>query len=193
MAGGAKNDGGIFILVKRLLAPMLCMFSFAYADFLSLNIVEKEEPPPKFVYGMNYAGRIFAGGIDNFIGLNSHLRINKSWAAGAKAEMNFSRDGYAAGAFFHYFPTGELFKENGENYVHFGIDYIKINEPSPLLSIGYGRDMLPWKKSPFGFRTLGRIEYALAPYAFTRENKDFFGLTSLANTVFAIEIGVFMY
>jgi hypothetical protein len=193
MAGSAKNDGGIFILVKKFLAPLLCLLSFAYADFLSLNIVEKEEPPPKFVYGANYAGRIFAGGIDNFIGLNWQFRMNKNWAFGANAEINFSRDGYVAGAFFHYLPTGELFKENGENYVHLGIGYIKINEPSPLFSIGYGRDMLPWKKAPFGFRTLGRIEYAPIPHAFTRENKDFFGLTSLANTVFAIEIGVFMY
>lgn len=179
--------------MKKISILLLCLLSFVRADFLSLNIVEKEEPPPKFVYGLNYAGRIFAGGIDNFGGLNSQFRINKNWAVGAKAEMNFSIDGYVAGVFFHYLPTGELFKENGENYVHLGIGYIKINEPSPLFSIGYGRDMLPWKRASFGIRTIGRIEYAPIPHAFTRENKDFFGLITLSNTVFAFEIGLFSY
>ena len=106
----------------KFLAAILFFFSISYADFLALNIVEKEEPPPSFVYGASYIGRIFAGGIDNFGGLNAHLRLNKNWAVGAKTEMNFSRNGFAAGAFGHYLPLGELIKESAENFAHFGID-----------------------------------------------------------------------
>jgi hypothetical protein len=195
MDGGAKNDEGIAMPFKALTA-ILFFLSVSYADFLSLNLVEKEEPPPSIVYGINYAGRIFAGGIDNFGGLNIHGRINKNWAIGAKSEMDFSRSGFAAGVFWHYLPTGELFKESAENFVHLGLDYIKISdENSPLFSLGYGRDMLPWKKSPFGFRALVRLEYAPAKHIFSQKSKGFLGISTikLANTAFAIEIGLFMY
>ena len=180
----------------KSLAAIFFSLSFSYADFLALDIVEKEEPPPNFVYGANYAGRIFAGGVDNFGGLNAHWRVNKNWAIGTKAEMNFSREGFLAGAFGHYLSTGELFKENAENFVHFGLDYIKVDDGnSPLFSVGYGRDMLPWKKSPFGLRVLGRLEYAPVKHIFSRKNEGIFGIDmiKLANTDFAIEIGVFMY
>ncbi len=180
----------------KFITVILFFLSVSYADFLALDIVEKEEPPPIFVYGTNYAGRIFAGGIDNFGGLNAHWRVGKNFAIGTKAEMNFSRDGFVAGAFGHYLPTGELFKENAENFVHFGLDYIKVDEgSSPLFSLGYGRDMLPWKKSPFGFRILGKLEYAPVKHIFSRKSEGFLGIDmiKLANTDFTIEIGVFMY
>jgi len=180
---------------KKFLVCILFVFSASYADFLALDIVEKEEPPPFLVYGANYAGRIFAGGIDNFGGANARLRINKNWALGAKAEMDFSRGGFVVGTFCHYLLMGELFKENAENFMHLGLDFIKIDEQSPLISIGLGRDMLPWKKSPFGFRVLGRLEYAPVAHVFSRTSKGIFGLetTTFANTDFAIEVGVFMY
>jgi len=186
----------MFFMQKKLLICTLFVFSVCYADFLALDMVEKEEPPPILVYGANYAGRIFAGGIDNFGGANARLRINKNWALGAKAEVDISRSGFVAGAFWHYLLTGELFKENAENFMHLGLDYIKIDdEQSPIISIGYGRDMLPWKKSPFGFRVLGRLEYTPISHIFSRTSKGIFGLemTTLANTDFAIEVGVFMY
>ncbi|MCL2283123.1 MAG: hypothetical protein FWC26_07380 [Fibromonadales bacterium] len=174
----------------RILAAILLFLSVSYADFLSLDIVEKEEPPPFFVYGANYSGRFFADGIDHFGGLNARLRINKNWAVGARAQVDLSRDGFVAGAFGHYLPTGELFNESAENFVHFAIDYIKINdENSPLFSLGYGRDMLPWKKSPFGFRVLGGLEYAPVKGIFMRKGEWFF---KLANMAFMIEIGVFL-
>jgi hypothetical protein len=181
-------------MLKKFLTYVLLVFSGAYADFLALDIVEKEEPPPVFVYGANYAGRIFAGGIDNFGGVNANYRISKSWAIGTKAEVDFSRNGFLAGVFWHYLPSGELFKENAENYVHVGVDYIKIeDEKSPLFSIGYGRDMLPWKKASFGFRVLGRLEYTPVQHIFLRKDKGLFGIVKLANTDFAIEASVFMY
>jgi hypothetical protein len=181
---------------KKFLVCILFVFSISYADFLALDMVEKEEPPPFFVYGANYAGRIFAGGIDNFGGANARLRINKNWAVGAKAEMDFSRSGFVAGAFGHYLLNRELFKEQAENFMHLGLDFIKIdNRQSPIISIGLGRDMLPWKKSPFGFRVLGKLEYTPVAHIFSRTSKGIFGLetTTFANTDFAIEVGVFMY
>jgi len=181
---------------KKFLVCVLFVFSVCYGDFLALNMVEKEEPPPVIVYGANYAGRIFAGGIDNFGGANARLRISKNWALGAKAEMDFSRSGFVAGAFGHYLLMGELFKENAENFMHLGLDFIRIDDrQSPIISLGYGRDMLPWKKSPFGFRVLGRLEYTPISHIFSRTSKGVFGLeiTTLANTDFAIEVGVFMY
>ena len=177
-------------------AYILLIFSISHGDFLALDIVEKEEPPPILVYGANYAGRIFAGGIDNFGGANARLRINKNWAIGAKADMDFSRSGFVAGVFWHYLLTGELFKENAENFMHLGLDFIKINDKqSQLISIGLGRDMLPWKKSPFGFRVLSRLEYTPVAHIFARTSKGIFGLetTTFANTDFAIEVGVFIY
>ncbi len=180
----------------KFIIIILFFLSVSYADFLSLDIVEEEEPPPNFVYGINSSGRIFAGGIDYFGGLNAHLRVNKNWAIGTKAEMNFSREGFLAGAFGHYLPTGELFKDGAENFAHLGLDYIKIGDlSSPLFSIGYGRDMLPWKKSPFGFRVLGKLEYAPVKHIFSRKNEGVFGIDMIksANTDFTIEIGVFMY
>jgi len=181
---------------KKIYIYILLISSMCYGDFLALDMVEKEEPPPFFVYGANYAGRIFADGMDNFGGANARLRINKNWAVGAKAEVDFSRGSFVAGAFGHYLPTGELFKENAENFVHLGLDFIKIDDMrSPLISIGYGRDMLPWKKSPFGFRMLGRFEYTPIAHIFTHSSKGIFGLetTTLANTCIALEVGVFMY
>ena len=181
---------------KIFVCSIMLIFSLSYADFLILDIVEKEEPPPVFVYGAAYAGRIFAGGIDNFGGMNINFRINKNYRLGAKAEMDLSRSGFLAGAFWHYLWAGELFKENAENFAHLGLDYIKIGKgQSPLISIGYGRDMLPWKKAPFGFRVLGRLEYTPVTHIFSRTSKGIFGMetTALANTGFAIEIGVFMY
>ena len=195
MDGCAKNDEGI-IMAFKILVAILLFFSVSHGDFLALNIVEKEEPPPNFVYGTHYAGRLFADGIDNFIGLNTHLRINRNWAIGAKAELDFSRSGFMAGAFGHYLPVGELFKESAENFVHFGLAYIKIEENgSPLFSIGYGRDMLPWKKSPFGFRMLCRLDYAPVQHVFSRSSEGIFGInmTTLANIAFAVEVGVFGY
>jgi hypothetical protein len=191
--GWGKDGAGEFAL--RIFVFLLFSLSFVHANFLSLDIVEKEEPPPAFVYGTNYTGRIFAGGIDNFGGVNIHYRLSKNWAMGSKAEMDFSRKGFLAGVFWHYLPSGELFKENAENFVHIGVDYIKIDEDSPLFSIGYGRDMLPWKKSSFGFRVLGRLEYTPVRHIFSRKDKGIFGIEmiKLANTDFAIEIGIFMY
>lgn len=181
--------------LKQFLVILLCFISLSYADFLSLNMIEKEEPPPSFVYGANYAGRVFAGGIDHFGGANARYRMNKNFAIGAKAELDFSRFGFIAGGFLHYLPVGELQKELAENFAHFGIDYIKINNVhSPLFSLGYGRDMLPWKKSPFGLRLLGRVEYAPETHIFMRENSGLFGLkmTKLTNINFALEFGAFI-
>jgi len=180
----------------KILIAILLLLSVSHGDFLALNLVEKEEPPPNLVYGVNYSGKIFADGIDNFGGLNAHFRINKNWAIGAKAEMDFSRSGYVAGAFGHYLPVGELLKESAENFAHFGLAYIKIEKvASPLFSIGYGRDMLPWKKSPFGFRVLGKLDYAPVERLFSRSSEGIFGMdmTTLANTAFTVEIGVFGY
>ena len=55
--------------------------------------------------------------------------------------------------------------------------------------------MLPWKKSPFGFRVLGKLEYAPFKRIFSRESEGIFGINmvKLANTSFAIEIGAFSY
>ncbi|MDR2999638.1 MAG: hypothetical protein LBU89_00110 [Fibromonadaceae bacterium] len=180
----------------KILVAILVFFSISNADFLSLNIVEKEEPPPNFVYGLSYTGRFFASGVDNFGGLNAHWRLNKNWAIGAKTEMNFSREGFVAGAFGRYLPVGELIKESAENFAYFGVDYITIGYgSSPLFSVGYGRDMLPWKRSPLGFRVLGRLEYAPIKHIFSRENESVFGINmvKLANTGFAVEIGLFHY
>jgi len=180
----------------KILTVILLFLSVSHGDFLALNVVEKEEPSPFFVYGAHYTGRLFADGIDNFGGLNAHLRMNKNWAIGAKAEMDFTRSGFVAGVFGHYLPTGELFKESAENFVHFGLAYVRIEEEdSPLFSIGYGRDMLPWKKSPFGFRVVGRLDYAPFERVFSREGEGIFGISmiKLAKTAFVIELGVFGY
>jgi len=181
---------------KKIYIYILLVFSLCYGDFLALDIVEKEEPPPFLVYGANYAVRIFANDIDHFGGANARLRINKNWAVGAKAEMDFSQSGFVAGAFWHYLLTGELFKENAEYFMHLGLDYIKIDDgQAPLISIGAGRDMLPWKRSPFGFRMLVRFEYTPVAHIFKHTSKGIFGLetTTLANTDIALEVGVFMY
>jgi hypothetical protein len=194
MDGSAKNGEGI--MPFKSIAVILFFLSAANASFLFLETIEKEEPPPDFVYGAHYAGRIFAGGMDNFGGASARYRINKNFAVGAKSEADISRTGFLAGGFMHYLPSGNLHKELAENYLHLGVDYININsEQSPLFSIGYGRDMLPWKKAAFGFRALCRIEYAPMNYTFSRKDKGIFGLdmVTFANTDFAIEIGVFMY
>jgi len=180
----------------KSVAIILIFFSAANANFLFLETIEKEEPPPNFVYGAHYAGRIFAGGMDNFGGASARYRINKKFAAGVKGEVDISRAGFVAGGFMHYLPSGNLHKELAENYLHLGVDYININsEQSPLFSIGYGRDMLPWKKAAFGFRALFRIEYAPMNRTFAREDKGIFGLDMItfASTDFALEFGVFMY
>jgi len=180
----------------KAIAITLLLFSASSANFLFLDTIEKEEAPPDFVYGVNYAGRIFAGGMDNFGGASARYRLNRNFAVGAKSEVDISRAGFLAGGFMHYLPSGNLHKELAENYLHLGVDYININsEQSPLFSIGYGRDMLPWKKAAFGFRVLCRIEYAPMNHTFSREDKGFFGLdmVKLANTDFAIEVGMFMY
>jgi len=194
MDGGAKDSEGIMFF--KFIVVILLFFSASHANFLFLETIEKKEPPSDFVYGAHYAGRIFAGGMDNFGGANARYRINKSFAVGAKGEIDISREGFLVGGFMHYLPSGNLHKELAENYLHLGVDYININsEQSPLFSIGYGRDMLPWKKAAFGFRVLCRIEYAPMNHTFSREDKGFFGLdmVKLANTDFAIEVGVFMY
>ncbi|GHV11799.1 hypothetical protein AGMMS49938_03150 [Fibrobacterales bacterium] len=163
---------------------------------MSLDLVEEEIPPPSFVYGAGYAGRFFAGGIDNYGELSTHYRVNKNWAFGVKGDFNFSRSGFLAGAFGHYLPSGNLFEEQAENFLHFGLDYIKMeNAHSPLLSLGYGRDILFWKKSPLGLRMLARLEYAFANHIFSRKNDGLFGMKTikLANTAFALEIGLWGY
>jgi len=168
----------------------------SYADFLSVNVVEREEPPPSLVYGAHYVGRIFSGGIDNFGGASARYRMSKHFATGAKAELDFTRAGFLADAFLHYLPSGNLHKEQAENFLHLGAGYVRINdEHSPIFSLGYGRDMLPWKKSPFGFRAVCRLELAPAAHIFARETEGLFGLkmTTLSNIDFAIEFGIFIY
>jgi len=194
MDGSAKNGEGI--MPFKFIAIILLFFCASHANFLFLETIKKQEPPPDFVYGPHYAGRFFASGIDNFGGASIRYRISKKFAIGAKGEVDISRTGFLAGGFMHYLPSGKLHKELSENYLHLGVDYINIDsEQSPLFSIGYGRDMLPWKKAAFGFRALLRIEYAPMNYVFSREDKGFFGLDMIkfSNTDFAIEIGVFMY
>jgi len=194
MDGGAKNGEGI--MPFKLIAIILLLCCASQANYLFLEKIEEEDPLPVFVYGAHYAGRIFAGGMDNFGGVSARYRINRKFAVGAKGDMDISRTGFLAGGFMHYLPSGKLNKELAENYLHLGVDYININsEQSPLFSIGYGRDMLPWKKAAFGFRALLRIEYAPMNHVFSREDKGIFGLDMIkfSNTDFTIEIGVFMY
>jgi len=192
--GGTKNGKGI--MHSKLIAIVLLLVCASYANFLFLETIETEEPPPAFVYGAHYAGRFFASGIDNFGGVSARYRISKKFAVGAKGDVDISRTGFLAGGFMHYLPSGKFHKDLAENYLHLGVDYINIDsEQSPLFSLGYGRDMLPWKKSAFGFRALFRIEYAPMNHVFSRKDKGFFGLDMIkfANTDFAFEIGVFMY
>jgi len=193
MDGGAKN--GERIMPLKFIAIILLFFSAANADFF-LEKIEIEEPPPTFVYGAHYAGRIFAGGLDNFGGATARYRINKKFAVGAKGEVDISRTGFLAGGFFNYLPSGNIHKDLVENYLHLGVDYISIDsKQSPLFSLGYGRDMQPWKKSVFGFRVLCRIEYAPMNRTFSRKDKGFAGLDNItfANTDFAFEFGIFFY
>jgi len=193
MDGGAKN--GERIMPIKFIAVVLFFFSVSSAGFF-LETIETEEPPPAFVYGAHYAGRIFAGGMDNFGGASARYRINKNFAVGAKGEVDISRTGFLAGGFFNYLPSGNIHKDLAENYLHLGVDYIKINsEQSPLFSFGYGRDMLPWEKSSFGIRILCRIDYAPLNYVFSRKEKGIFGLDMItfANTALAFEFGMFFY
>jgi len=179
----------------RILIFLFFFISISYADFISVDMVEKEEPPPSFVCGVNYAGRIFSGGIDNFAGASARYRVSKHFAAGARAELDFSRAGFLTDAFLHYLPGGNLQKELAENFLHFGAGYVRIDdEQSPIFSLGYGRDMLPWKKSPFGFRVVGRLEFAPAAHIFSRKTDGLFGMETikLSNLDFAIEIGIIL-
>ena len=189
-----RNENGEGMPSKALIL-LFFFISISYADFLSVDVVEKEEPPPSFVYGVNYAGRIFSGGIDNFGGASARYRVSKHFATGAKAELDFSRAGFLADAFLHYLPSGNLQKELAENFLHFGAGYVRIeDEQSPIFSLGYGRDMLPWKKSPFGFRAVCRLELAPAAHIFSRKTDGLFGLKTikLSNLDFAIELGVIL-
>jgi len=179
-------------MIKVLSVLVLLASSIASAEYLSDYQVEKPVPPPSKVYGLGYTGRLYAGGLDHWADLFARFRMGNHWALQGNVGYEISGS-YLAGIEGHWLRKETLMEDGAEDFVSFGFSYIAGNAQTPLISIGYGRDVLPWSKATFGMRLNMHIDYALAENGMERETTGVLGIkeTRLNKTMLAFNVMLF--
>lgn len=181
-------------MVRAFSAWVLLLCAIASAEYLSDYEVVKPEPPPIWVYGAGYMGHLYAGGVDHFANASLQWRQSRHWAWTAESGLGISRSGFLAGVGCNWLPRGKIRQDEYEDFLRMGLAYASIDGNStPLVSLGYGRDVLPWATAGFGLRLGLRLEYALAGGGFSRETTGFLGIreNKLASTSLAFEAMLF--
>lgn len=166
----------------------------SHAEYLSDYQVKQVQPPASLVWGGGYTGRMFAGGVDHWLSGQARWRMDRHWGCQGETSLDLSQSGYIVSLQGHWLPKGNLFTDGYEDFVHAGLGYAWGPVASaPLISLGFGRDVLPWTSATFGMRLAARIEYAFGDKVFTREKKGVFGITEnkLARTLFGFAVEAF--
>lgn len=182
-------------MFQRLWVLVLVVASTASAEYLSDYIVPLEPEPPEWVYGGGYSGRIFAGGIDHWAQGYTRWRSSKHWAWQVNAGLHTTSSDFLVGATCHWLREGNIATLESEDFVEFGAAFFHSDwGQSYLLSLGYGRDLLPWPQAPMGLRLGVGFDFAVWGEEFSRESTGVFGLKErkLARALVSINLSLFV-
>jgi len=195
--------------VARFCGAMIACTLFAvdtsHAEYFSDYEQEKPTPPPSLEWGADYLGRWSAGGYDHWLDANISFRLNRHWDLPISIETPLGSLGISGLVAGRWFPTGRLQKDGYEDWLQLGVGAITTKSPwdpscesctewrvGPQVDFAYGRDILPWEKSPLGFR-LGVDAAWVFGNVLTRSTTGIFGLpqTKLGNLILSLRIGCF--
>jgi hypothetical protein len=152
-----------------------------FADYfidLPTDVQEKaNNPPPVFSYGGGFSVAYYLSTVDIGLDGTCRYRILKNHALNIFASIGLSEPVYELGMDWHW-----LFSD--EDYFGIGVSGVIFEkedswENAPRISLSYGRDILPWKKAHFAFRTAVRLSYLIGE-SLGREEEY---LTKTAQTV----------
>lgn len=177
------------------LAWVLIFCGMASAEYLSDYEVPREEPPPSHAFSIGYTGRLFAGGVDHWATGGAQWRLDKHWAWLGELGLSPANSGMLAGVAGHWYPRGEIRTSEYEDFFHLGASVVgQDGGMTSLVSLGYGRDVVPWASASFGLRLGLRLEYAIAGDAFVRTSRGVLGIeeSKLARTLLALEASLFL-
>lgn len=157
------------------------MANTAFADYfidLPPDMQERANyTPPVISYGGGFSIAYYLGVVD--IGLDGtfRYRLLENHALNAFTSIGMTESVYELGLDWHWLFSDDDFLGLGGSYVLFKKedDWYQV----PRISVSYGRDILPWKKAHFAFRTAIRLSYLIGE-SLGREEEY---LTKTAQTV----------
>ena len=163
-----------------LFAIAFCWNASFASFFIDLppDVKEKaEHVPPVVSYGGGFSFAYYLGAVDIALDGTFRYRLLENHALNAFTSIGLSEHVYELGMDWHW-----LFSD--DDYLGLGFSGLVFEkddswEKAPRISLTYGRDILPWKKAHFAFRTAIRLSYLIGE-SLGREQEY---LTKTAQTV----------
>ena len=150
--------------VLRLIPYLLLAASLLYGkDFMGIPIEESPaatvRPLPTWIVGGGGFLRYYLNSVDGGVRLSTDFRVHKHHALGAFGLIHLGDDFLEAGLDYRFYFSGRLMETGHDDFLRFGFSgiYIEKNDESyfpPVISFGYGRDILFFKNADL----LGRIQ-----------------------------------
>lgn len=152
-------------LARKTLQVLALFVSLALADdFMGIPIEDRESkdarPLPTILGGAGVSLDYYLRSFDGSVAFDVEYRINKNHSIGFFGTYPFVAEYLEAGFDWHWYFIGSLMTSGHDDFLRFSfscfyLDHLDENYFSPVVTFGYGRDILFFKKSNF----LGRLEF----------------------------------
>ncbi|MBR4784302.1 MAG: hypothetical protein IK012_03495 [Fibrobacter sp.] len=165
--------------LRKTAAVLLFAIALGHADdFMGLPIEDgaskDERPLPSFIFGGGASLLYYLKSIDGSVSLDAEYRVHKNVSLGLYGTVPFVADFLEFGLDCHWYFKGSLMRSGHDDYLKFAVSafYLDYDETyfSPVISFGYGRDMLFFKKADL----FGRFEFygsVVAGHPVEKENE----------------------
>lgn len=148
------------------IALILSLFAgYALADdFMGLPIESSESkdarPLPSFLWGGGVSLDYYLRSFDGAFSLDFEYRLHRNHSLGIYGTVPIVAEYLEAGIDWRWYFLGALMTTGHDDFLKFAVSGFYLDHAegkffSPVLSFGYGRDILFFKKSNF----LGRLEF----------------------------------
>lgn len=149
-------------MVNKTLLCLLAAFSISSASgyFLEEDIpVELNQENARWSYGVGTGFSFLFNQFDFSLYASLQYRLESRFALGAVIASDVLESRYEFGPRFYWFFNLDDFLVGGVSGVLF--EKIKGTTFSPRISLGYGKDFLPWNHAHFLLRTVVSISYLI--------------------------------
>ena len=133
-------------------------------DFMGLPIDDRakkdERPLPSFLFGGGASLDYYLKTFDGSVGVNAEYRLRKNHSLGIFGTVPFAAEFLEAGIDWHWYFLGSLMRSGHDDFLKFAVSGFYLDHEdgshfSPVVSFGYGRDILFFDKGSIA----GRLEF----------------------------------
>lgn len=179
-------------MVNRLLLIILlfCSMSMASGFFLDEEMqAEPKQEKARWSYGVGTGFSFLFNQFHFSLYATLQYRLESRFALGAIIASDVLESRYELGPRFYWFFNPDDFFVVGAS----GVLFEKINGSvlSPRITLGYGKDFLPWSQAHFLLRTVVSISYLVGDHL--ESNSNALGITKTNQVVVHGELSILFF